>query len=256
MSFLEYQTVSAILLFLLVGAELAYVLVVHKRPPDIRAHAANGAIFGIDLLLRGASFGLRVGIFMWATSLVPWSVEPSVLSIALTYIAIDFIYYWKHRLVHEWDFGWALHSTHHTSEDLTFFATFRLNWIEAAASYYFFLPLALIGLPALWLLILIEFNDGWQFVCHTKLVNRFRFLDRFMNTPNIHRVHHSRDPELANKNYGSTLMLWDRLFGTYHPGLDEVDAGIEGRPATHNVLSIQFAGLVEYFRPRIGESDG
>ncbi len=94
--------------------------------------------------------------------------------------------------------------------------------------------------------MLIEFNDGWQFVCHTELVNRWRFLDRFMNTPNIHRVHHSKDPALANKNYGSTFMIWDRLFGTYHPGLDEVDAGVEGRDPGDGIVAIQFGGVMAY----------
>ncbi|MEM9863335.1 MAG: sterol desaturase family protein [Myxococcota bacterium] len=246
----SFYVASTALLFLLVMAELTYFAIARLRSPDVGAHAANGAIFAVDPLLRGFTLAARVATFCFVANLVPWSLEATPLTLLVAYVLVDFVYYWKHRFMHSFDLGWALHSTHHSSERLTFFATFRLNWIESFFSYYAFLPLALLGLPALWLLLLIEINDGWQFVCHTDLVSRFKGLDRVFNTPNIHRVHHSRNPELSQKNYGSTFMIWDRLFGTYHPGLEEVDAGVEGRSPTNHPLRIQFDGLIAWWRRR------
>lgn len=36
-----------------------------------------------------------------------------------------------------------------------------------------------------------------------------------MVTPDLHRVHHSVRAEQSQSNYGSVLVIWDRLFGTY-----------------------------------------
>jgi len=243
-----YYVGAAVVLLVLVLLETGYLVAARGIIPSTRTTVVNASIFAVDLILRGLGLAVRLAAFVWLGSLVPWSLEPTVLSLVATYVAVDFIYYWKHRLFHATRLGWALHSTHHSSTELNFLATFRLNWIEAMLSYFFFAPLALVGLPPVVLLLLIELNDGWQFVCHTQLVNRFKWLDRFVNTPNIHRVHHARQRELYDRNFGSTLMLWDRLFGTYHPGLEHSESGIEGDERPDRIMVIEFGGLARLVR--------
>ena len=50
-------------------------------------------------------------------------------------------------------------------------------------------------------------------------------------TPDMHRVHHSLDPNETNSNFGFNLPWWDRLFGTYRPqpaaGHEAMTIGIE-----------------------------
>jgi sterol desaturase/sphingolipid hydroxylase (fatty acid hydroxylase superfamily) len=43
-------------------------------------------------------------------------------------------------------------------------------------------------------------------------------------TPDMHRVHHSVERDETNSNFGFSLSLWDRLFGTYKA---QPDAGHE-----------------------------
>ncbi len=242
----DVRLVAALSVTALISIETYLVGRWYRWAPRLRTTMTDASIFGVDLLLRGLAMPLRLAVFIGLGSLIPWELEASAVTLLLTYIGVDFIYYWKHRLFHATRLGWALHRTHHSSEELNFLATFRLNWIEAGLSYFFFIPLVLTGLPAPVLFILVEINDGWQFLCHTRLVNRLPWLDRVVNTPNIHRVHHARDPRLADRNFGSTLMIWDRLFGTYHPGLEYVECGLEqGSPRT--IMAIQFGGLRELF---------
>ncbi|MEM7158445.1 MAG: sterol desaturase family protein [Myxococcota bacterium] len=231
----------------LIMAEMAYMAWARGRSPSIAQTANDSVIFAVNLAERGATVALRFGLFAWLARFAPVRWEVGIGSAAAAYVLIDFIYYWKHRLFHQTRLGWALHSTHHSSESLNFLATFRLNWIEAALSYLFFAPLALLGFDPWLLLMLIEINDGWQMVCHTELPSPSRWLDRWFNTPNNHRVHHARDTALHDRNYGSTLMLWDQLFGTYLPGRAQVECGLPDR-RLGNLLSIQFGPLWSLIR--------
>jgi alkylglycerol monooxygenase len=57
----------------------------------------------------------------------------------------------------------------------------------------------------------------YQFWIHTELIGRMGPLERVLNTPSHHRVHHAIDREYLDKNYGGILIVWDRLFGTFTP---------------------------------------
>jgi sterol desaturase/sphingolipid hydroxylase (fatty acid hydroxylase superfamily) len=228
---------------LLIAGELVYRTLALKKLPSLKTTATDTFIWVVEGSARGASIGLRWLVFSWVAQFAPFHLEASWWSGILAYLIIDFIYYWKHRFFHSTKLGWALHSTHHTTRQLTFLSTLRLNWIEAFLSYYFFLPLALVGFDPLMLFFLIEINDAWQVVCHTEVFGRIPLWERFINHPDFHRVHHSRDPKLANCNYTSTLILWDKLFGTYHPPAKEMACGVEDEPVTSNPFVIQFGPL-------------
>lgn len=76
------------------------------------------------------------------------------------------------------------------------------------------MPLALFIPPQIFLahLQLTELYMAWL---HTEVVDKIGFLEYVLNTPSHHRVHHSRNPEYIDKNYGGMLIIWDRLFGTF-----------------------------------------
>jgi len=40
---------------------------------------------------------------------------------------------------------------------------------------------------------------------------------RVVNTPDLHRVHHSLNPAEQGSNFCFVLPVWDILFGTYRP---------------------------------------
>jgi hypothetical protein len=150
---------------LLITGELVYRALALRKLPSITTTATDTFIWVVEGAVRGLSIGLRWLVFSWVAQFAPLHLEASWWSGILAYLIIDFVYYWKHRFFHSTKLGWALHSTHHTTRQLTFLSTLRLNWIEAFLSYYFFLPLALVGFDPLMLFFLIEINDAWQVVC-------------------------------------------------------------------------------------------
>ncbi len=62
------------------------------------------------------------------------------------------------------------------------------------------------------------------------------------NTPSHHRVHHARNPRYLDRNYAGILIIWDRMFGTFQPELDEEPCryGIVKNLGGFNILRVAF----------------
>ncbi|HMT30288.1 MAG TPA: sterol desaturase family protein, partial [Bacteroidia bacterium] len=91
----------------------------------------------------------------------------------------------------------------------------RQSWFQSAFSWVFYLPLAFAGFDPVMFLTLSSFNTLYQFWIHTRAIGRMGPLEWVLNTPSHHRVHHGSDPRYLDKNHGGTLIIWDRLFGTF-----------------------------------------
>lgn len=204
--------------------------------------------------IRIATYGLRFALFSLLAGLSPWQLETNVATVVGGYLAVDLIYYWRHRLLHATQLGWALHNAHHSSTEFNLLAAIRLGWGERLVDDLFYCPLPLLGVDPLVALLLVELNHAQPFWCHTRTIGRLRWLDPWLNTPSNHRVHHAAQRSLADANYGSTLMIWDRLFGTYRPepASAELEYGSPEVGATLNPLQIQLLPLVRYVRRLAG----
>jgi sterol desaturase/sphingolipid hydroxylase (fatty acid hydroxylase superfamily) len=133
----------------------------------------------------------------------------------LCFVGHDFFYYWFHRFSHEVNAGWAAHVVHHQSEEYNLTVALRQGALQPAVSWVFHLPLALAGFPPAMFLAVSAFDSIYQFWIHTRLVGRLGPLEWVLNTPSHHRVHHGRNPRYIDRNHGGTLIVWDRLFGTF-----------------------------------------
>jgi alkylglycerol monooxygenase len=145
---------------------------------------------------------------------------------AACFLGQDFLYYWFHRFSHEVNAGWAAHVVHHQSEEYNLTVALRQGALQPAVSWVFYLPLALLGFPPPMFLAVASFNTLYQFWIHTRLVGRLGPLEWVLNTPSHHRVHHARNPRYIDRNHGGTLIVWDRLFGSFAAERDEPVYGI------------------------------
>lgn len=101
-------------------------------------------------------------------------------------------------------------------------------------------------------LALSQWNTLYQFWVHTTLIRRLGPLEWVFNTPSHHRVHHDRR---VHRNYGGTLIVWDRMFGTFMDEHDEPASGKERvvygtltSPASWNPITVQLAPMRQLFR--------
>lgn len=149
---------------------------------------------------------------------LPWVVA---------FVGVDLLYYWWHRLSHEVNFLWAAHVVHHQSEDYNLAVALRQAVLTSWTALPFYLPLAILGVPPLVFAIVHALSTLYQFWIHTRLVGKIRGpIDWILNLPSHHRVHHAINTGYLDKNYGATLVVWDRLFGTYAEEIEEPIYGI------------------------------
>ena len=149
----------------------------------------------------------RVGAFSWDIK-SPWVW-------ILAFFMYDFFYYWAHRCGHEVNLLWAAHVVHHSSEDYNLSTALRQSSTNQVFYWLFYLPMAIVGIPVTVFVIIALISVVYQFWSHTQLVPKLGWPDRVFVTPSNHRCHHGRNAYCIDKNYGGTLIIWDRLFGTY-----------------------------------------
>ncbi|KAK2542513.1 Agmo isoform B [Columba livia] len=192
-----------------------------------------------DVLFR--SVDLISYIYIWNNYRLfelPWD---SPWTWYLTLVGVDFAYYCFHRISHEVNILWAAHQVHHSSEDYNLFTALRQSVLQKYTSWIFNLPMALFIPPSVFA-VHLQFNLLYQFWIHTEVINKLGPLEWILNTPSHHRVHHGRNPYCIDKNYGGTLIIWDRIFGTFEAEDEKVVYGL-----THPVNS--FDPIMLQLRP-------
>lgn len=202
---------------------------------------ANFAIAIGNALLERTAYGLVfvVGLFI-AADFAPFSIPVTWWSTLLAILAADFMYYWMHRWEHEVRILWSYHSVHHSSPEFNLTTALRLAWFEGLIEWIFFVPIVLIGFDPAQTVIALAVVVTYQTWIHTEKVGKLGWLDRIFNTPSVHRVHHGSNDDYLDKNYGGILIIWDRMFGTYQPEVEEVVYGIRTPLGTANPIAINF----------------
>ena len=167
----------------------------------------------------------------------------------LLVVGQDFFYYWFHRYSHECRWGWASHVVHHSSNYVNYVTAVRESVTYVFSGIWvFWLPLVILGFHVQDILIVTGASLVYQFFLHTRLIGKLGWYECLFNTPSHHRVHHARNPEYVDKNYGGTLIIWDRLFGTFAAETVVPDFGLVHQIYNYNPLYILFHGWYEMFR--------
>lgn len=158
------------------------------------------------------------------------------------FVLYDFCYYWNHRLGHVSNFFWASHVVHHQSEEFNLTTALRQAGTGSITGWIFYVPLALTGVPITVFALVGVAQLFYQFWPHTRLIGKLGFLDRWVQTPSNHRVHHAQNDQYLDKNYVGVFMLWDHIFGTYQDELDEDPCiyGIRGQLNSWNPVWANF----------------
>lgn len=154
-------------------------------------------------------------------------VDPSALaSWTGVFLLDDLAYYWMHRASHVVHLLWAGHVVHHSSEEFNLTVALRQSSLHGLMSWVFYLPLAFLGVPVTMWVVCHGLNLIYQFWIHTREINRLGVLEKVLNTPSHHRVHHGVNPEYQDRNFAGTFIVWDRLFGSFEPERAEPVYGI------------------------------
>ncbi|MEL6346685.1 MAG: sterol desaturase family protein [Myxococcota bacterium] len=236
-------------LLVLVGAPIFIVeLASLYRSGQLTVRRLGGILTSLFTLLPATAVQVVLGrvlvtLFFAVHALAPWPIPTTWATAALALLAVDFVYYWDHRLSHEVNVMWsAYHSVHHSADHFDQSIAARISFVDIVSVVLYF-PLALLGLHPLLILGCYGVVLGWQQWIHTELIDRLPMLDGWLNTPSNHRVHHARNPEYLDRNYGGILMVWDRLFGTYSAENIPVDYGLVTPQTSQHPWTVHFFSL-------------
>ncbi len=177
---------------------------------------------------------------LWRRRILP-DLGTGAVAVAAAVAAWDFLYYWDHRFMHTSRYMWAIHVVHHSSEHYNLSTALRQPVAEAFGTFVPFGSLCLFGIrPGL-----VETARGvnllYQYWIHTETVRALGPAEEVLNSPSHHRVHHGSNRPYLDRNHGSILILWDRLFGTFEPEGERVVYGL-----TKNINTFQPARIATH----------
>ena len=192
-----------------------------------------GLVFFNSFILRLLFPAAAVGVAAFASEhgwgLLNYYSIPFALSVVISIIAMDFIIYLQHVLVHAVPVLWRLHRVHHADLDYDVTTGARFHTLEIILSMLIkFATIVVLGPPVVAVIIFEVTLNAMAMFNHGN-VGLPKALDKmlrwFIVTPDMHRVHHSVEDDETNSNFGFNLSWWDRLFGTYR---DQPRGGHQG----------------------------
>ncbi len=178
----------------------------------------NIANASLGLLVKGTVLALLATLYQFQLFSIS---NPYVYWIVL-FFALDLCFYVEHRSEHYCRLLWAVHVTHHSSEEFNLTTGFRSSVFRPFVSCWFFIPLVLIGFKPLDILFMDALCQIYGIIVHTRFVQKMpRWFESVLVSPSHHRVHHASNVKYLDKNMGMVLIIWDKLFSTFQEELDE-----------------------------------
>jgi len=238
-------------LLALVGLEIVWSWRKNKKVYGTEDTLANLLILVGFQLSKVLFFGFQYASMSYLSQFSFFHLKNSTPIFMISFIGVDFVYYWYHRFSHKIKLLWAFHLVHHSSLFMNLTVSYRLNWLSSLLTPFVVAPLIIIGLPFEFIAVSFGLNLLYQFFLHTEAIGKLGFLEGILATPSAHRVHHGSNKEYIDKNFGGVLMIWDRLFGTYRSETIKPIYGVTSGFISNNPFVLVFKGFFDYFKGKM-----
>ena len=195
-----------------------------------------------------ASVAALAAVWLRPAGLLAWLGWPMWLQVLIGIVVLDFsVGYLSHRTMHMWSPMWRFHQVHHSDDFVDVTTTYRTHPVETLWRFLFaIVPVWLLGLPAQAVVIqrLLQATNG--VIGHAN-IRLWAPLDRMLSlvlvTPNVHKIHHSRQISETNSNYANILTIYDRLLGTYTPSA-RAESVVYGLAGAERLAAAELPGLL------------
>jgi sterol desaturase/sphingolipid hydroxylase (fatty acid hydroxylase superfamily) len=176
----------------------------------------NGSI---DLLFRAVYLVILIAFYHF--HFISFTFNP-ILYWFLLFIFEDLAFYFEHRVDHYCRFFWAVHVTHHSSEEFNLTTGFRSSVLQPLYRFIYFIPLVLLGFKPIDIVFMYSFTQIYGILVHTQYVNKMpHWFEALFVSPAHHRVHHASNIRYLDRNMGMVLIIWDKIFGTFQEEVEE-----------------------------------
>ncbi|MHC4659557.1 MAG: sterol desaturase family protein [Planctomycetota bacterium] len=188
-----------------------------RWPSNLGIATLNQVLLRILIPLAAVSLALVAQERNWG--LLNKLLVPGWFAVVFSLLILDFTIYLQHVMFHAVPALWRLHRMHHTDLDFDVTTGTRFHPIEIVLSMIIRIAVvAVLGPPVVAVLIFEVLLSGISLFNHGNVRLSLRLdqmLRCFVVTPDMHRVHHSIDPQETNSNFGFNLPWWDRLLSNY-----------------------------------------
>ncbi|QJB69921.1 sterol desaturase family protein [Parasphingorhabdus halotolerans] len=158
---------------------------------------------------------------------------PTAITLLGTVIILDFAWYLTHVSMHKIPSFWRVHAVHHSDPIVDVTTTVRQHPLEGVIRYLFLAAFAFsFGVPPAGFAIYRIWSVLYGQFEHAN-IRLPQWLDTAITfiaaSPNMHKIHHSANQRYTDTNY-SSILNWDRLFGTFVPSKFGTDVryGLDG----------------------------
>ncbi|HMJ46170.1 MAG TPA: sterol desaturase family protein [Ferruginibacter sp.] len=194
----------------------------------------------LDVLLRGLFY---IGVLVWCYQKHFFTIENVYVYWCMLFILEDLAFYIEHRVEHYCRIFWAVHVTHHSSEEFNLTTGFRSSVLQPVYRFIYFIPLVLVGFHPLDVVFMYSLTQTYGILVHTQYIYKMpKWFEAVFVSPSHHRVHHASNIRYLDKNMGMCLIIWDKMFGTFQEELatDPIRYGLAKPVGTSNPLKIIF----------------
>ena len=218
-------TLAIPVFFFLIIVEYIYGRIIGKNTYRLNDTVTSITIGMISRFPTMLNLGVQSVIFVYISSYLNLELlsVKNPFTWIIAFLLYDLSYYWMHRMHHEIKILWATHSVHHHGEDYNLATALRQTSTGWLWKWIFYMPMIILGVPVEVFITVAGVNLVYQFWVHTEHIGHLGFMEKIFITPMNHRIHHAKNKEYIDANYGGVFIIWDRMFGTYTPQKPELD---------------------------------
>lgn len=257
---INMDLVSISVFFTMILAELIAIKL-FKAKGEMPAKDSLSSIF-LGLMsgpMNGLTAFITLGILSAIEPLAPFHLPLTWPIFIVCFIIDDLRFYVHHRIAHRCRWVWAMHYVHHSSENYNMAVALRQAWTKHfTGTMLLKIPLVFMGFDPLMVTFCGILNATYQFFLHTETINKMpKWFEAVFNTPSHHRVHHANNPKYLDANYAGTLIIWDKMFGSF-VAEDAADKPIYGLVTNLNtfnpfkILAHEYIGIAkDIIKPKL-----
>lgn len=209
---------------------------------DVKDSAMNLSLGIAVVAIRFVFGGTWLLIWLWVSRFAIFKIEETYMAWLFLFFLHEFVYYWMHRLSHNVRILWAVHVNHHSSQLLNFTTAARMPVLMFLVMMVFWSPLIIIGFNPFMVFAVSNVSFVFAVFQHSQVIGKIPLLEYIFVTPTHHRLHHASNETYINHNYGSVLIIFDRMFGTFKEVNEDepIKYGIRNNINTNNPVKVIF----------------
>jgi sterol desaturase/sphingolipid hydroxylase (fatty acid hydroxylase superfamily) len=167
---------------------------------------------------------------------------PRIYNFIFSFLLIDLAQYINHRVHHKIPFLWKLHRLHHSEKDVNALTSFLHNPLEILSGFFIVVTIFFIfDIPIPVIIAYTLISSVQSAFTHLNILIPEK-IDKYLRfiiiTPNVHRIHHSKDMKLGNSNFGQIFIFWDLIFRTFidksNKMIHQIEFGIQKNESPEN----------------------